>query len=157
MDSVSSRSVAANRENLTATKCFPVSPIADSCSATRCVTRLSTVHSITSSASASSLSGTQQPDQACLSFCPPVRPLGRALSDHRQLSPAAAGDYRSSRRRRNFFDLLDNRPLLERRRPKVRFKKRKSFRGKPREANPLKRSGASVSTKGWRRRPNEGF
>jgi hypothetical protein len=29
--------------------------------------------------------------------------------------------------------------------------------GGPREANPLKRSDASVSTKGWRRRPNEGF
>src|SRR6266446_6478373 len=37
-------------------------------------------------------------------------------------------------------DLLDNRPLLERRRPKVRFKKRKSFRGKGREQPVLEMS-----------------
>jgi|SRR6266478_2672054 hypothetical protein len=36
--------------------------------------------------------------------------------------------------------LLDNRPLLERRRPKARFKKRKSFRGKDREQPVLEMS-----------------
>jgi hypothetical protein len=39
-----------------------------------------------------------------------------------------------------FPDLLDNRPLLERRRPKARFKKRKSFRGKGREQPVLEMS-----------------
>src|SRR5258708_20473724 len=37
-------------------------------------------------------------------------------------------------------DLLDNRPLLERRRPKARFKQRKSFRGKGREQSVLEMS-----------------
>src|SRR5262245_10289782 len=36
--------------------------------------------------------------------------------------------------------LLDNRPLVERRRPKARFKKRKSFRGKSREQPVLEMS-----------------
>ena len=36
--------------------------------------------------------------------------------------------------------LLDNRPLVERRRPKARFKKRKSFRGKGREQPVLEMS-----------------
>ena len=36
--------------------------------------------------------------------------------------------------------LLDNRPLLKRRRPKARFKQRKSFRGKGREQPVLKMS-----------------
>src|ERR1700730_10022061 len=37
-------------------------------------------------------------------------------------------------------DLLDNRPLLKRRRPKARFKQRKSFRGKGREQAVLEMS-----------------
>jgi hypothetical protein len=41
-------------------------------------------------------------------------------------------------------DLLDNRPLLKRRRPKVRFKQRKSFRGKGREQSVLEMSVALV-------------